>query len=166
VIQPVRISHPASRFPRWSSAALAVVLSSCATLGKLHFQEPDVRLERIDVTGLTFSGGTLDLVFDVFNPNDYRIRSTRMEVDLELEGTHFGTALIDRPLDLSPANHSRVILPTRFEWAGLGAGARALLTKQAVGYGVVGKVTLDTPLGDKTVALKGEGNVPLGKLVR
>ena len=55
---------------------------------------------------------------------------------------------------------------TRFEWAGMGAGARALLTKRAVGYGLVGKVILDTPLGDQTVELKGKGNVPLRKLVR
>ena len=59
-----------------------------------------------------------------------------------------------------------MIVPTRFEWAGMGAGARALLTKRAVGYGLVGKVILDTPLGDETVALKGAGNVPLRKLVR
>ena len=145
---------------------LTALLGGCATLGKLSFKEPDVHLERIDITGLSLGGGTLDLVFDVYNPNTFRIRSTRMEVDLDLEETHFGTALLERPLDLSPENHSRVTVPTRFEWAGMGAGARALLTKRAVGYGLVGKVILDTPLGDETVALKANGNVPLRKLVR
>ena len=159
-------TSPVSRvpFPVW--AGLWVALGACATLGRLSFKEPDVQLERIDITGLSLGGGTLDLVFDVYNPNTFRIRSTRMEVDLDLEETHFGTALLERPLDLSPENHSRVIVPTRFEWAGMGAGARALLTKRAVGYGLVGKVILDTPLGDETVALKGKGNVPLRKLVR
>jgi len=50
--------------------------------------------------GLT--GGTLDLVFDVYNPNDYRLRSTRLEVGLDLEGKHFGDALIDRPSTCHP----------------------------------------------------------------
>ena len=107
-----------------------------------------------------------DLVFDVFNPNDYRIRSTRLEVGVDLEGTHFGDALLDRPLDLSPTNHNRVVVPVRFEWAGVGAGAKALLTRRAVGYGITGRVLLDTPLGDKTVALTGKGNVPLLKLLK
>ena len=40
------------------------------------------------------------------------------------------------------------------------------MTKRAVGYGLVGKVILDTPLGDETVALKANGNVPLKALVR
>jgi len=166
VIAPSSRTLPVSRvpFPVW--AGLWTALSACATLGKLSFKEPDIQLERIDITGLSLGGGTLDLVFDVYNPNAFRIRSTRMEVDLDLEETHFGTALLERPLDLSPDNHSRVIVPTRFEWAGLGAGARALLTKRAVGYGLVGKVILDTPLGDETVALKANGNVPLKALVR
>jgi len=138
---------------------------ACATLSRLTFQEPELRLEAINITGLGITGGTFDLVFDVYNPNDYRIRSTRLEVGVDLEGTHFGDALLERPLDLSPTNHSRVVVPVRFEWAGVGAGARAMLTRQALGYGVTGTVFLDTPLGDRTVTLQGKGNVPLKKLL-
>ena len=145
---------------------LTALLGGCATLGRLSFQEPDVRLEAIHITGLGLLGGTLDLVFDAYNPNDYRIRSTRLEVGIDLEGTHFGDALLERPLDLSPGNHSRVVVPLRFEWAGVGAGAKALLTRQAVGYGLTGRVILDTPLGDKTATLRGSGNVPLTKLLK
>lgn len=148
-----------------SSAAL-LVLAACATIGKLSFQEPDIQLEEINITGLGLTGGTLDLVFDVWNPNDYRIRSTRLEVGVDLEGRHFGDALLDRPLDLSPTNHSRVVVPVRFEWAGLGAGARAMLTRQAVVYEITGAVLLNTPLGDKRVVLQGNGDVPLKRLIR
>ncbi|SRR5207249_5596166 len=156
-----RIPHLASRV-----SAIALLCLSCATLGRLAFTEPDVSLQEIAVTGIGLTGGTFDLVFDVYNPNDYRIRSTRLEVGIDLEGTHFGDALLDRPLDLSPTNHSRVVVPVRFEWAGLGAGARALLTRRAVGYGITGRVLLDTPVGDRTVALTGKGNVPLKKLLK
>jgi LEA14-like dessication related protein len=105
-------------------------------------------------------------VFDVYNPNDYRLRSTRLEVALDLEGTHFGDALIDRPLDLSPTNHSQVVMPVRFEWAGVGAAARGLLTRQALQYGITGAVLLETPLGDKRVLLRASGEVPLRKLMQ
>jgi len=147
-------------------ALLAVVLlAGCAMLkSALQFQEPQVELKQINVTGLGLTGGTMDLVFDVFNPNDYRLRSTRLEAQLDLERTHFADGLIDKPLDLSPANHSQVVMPVRFEWAGVGAGARALLTKQAVAFGITGTVFLDTPLGDKQVKIHGSGNVPLSKL--
>src|SRR6266704_1280570 len=146
--------------------SVAILLASCATLGRLAFTDPDLRLQEIDVTSLGLSGGTFDLVFDVYNPNDYRIRSTRLEVGIDLESTHFGDALLERPLDLSPQNHSRVVVPVRFEWAGIGAGAKALLTRRAVGYGVTGRVLLDTPLGDQTVVLTGTGQVPLKPFIR
>ena len=146
--------------------SIAVVfMASCATLrNALNFQEPQIQLQEINITGMGLTGGTLDLAFDVYNPNDYRLRSTRLEVALDLEGKHFGDALIDRPLDLSPTNHSRVVMPVRFEWAGVGAAARGLLTRQALQYGITGAVLLDTPLGDKRVQLRGSGDVPLKKL--
>jgi LEA14-like dessication related protein len=130
----------------------------------LQFQEPQVELTQINVTGLGLTGGTMNLIFDVFNPNDYSLRSTRLEAQLDLEHTHFADGLIDKPLDLSPTNHSQVVMPVRFDWAGVGAGAQALLTKQAVAFGLTGTVFLDTPLGSKQVKLHGSGNVPLSKI--
>src|SRR5207302_9534857 len=82
-----------------------LALTACATLGKLSFHEPELQLQEINVTGVGLTGGTFELVFDVYNPNEYRIRSTRLEVGVDLEGTHFGDALLERPLDLSPTNH-------------------------------------------------------------
>ncbi len=145
---------------------LVVTLSACATLQNVRkFEEPQIALQEINVTGLGLSGGTLDLVFDVYNPNQYRLRSTRLEVGLELAGTDFGEALIDKPLDLSPENHSRVLMPVRFTWAGVGAAARSLLQSQELPYGITGAVLVDTPIGERRVELKSKGNVPLRKLI-
>ncbi|HXI66069.1 MAG TPA: LEA type 2 family protein [Gemmatimonadales bacterium] len=150
---------------RLSVAVVVVVVAACATLRGLTFQDPEVSLQEVQITGIGLTGGTFNLVFDVWNPNDYRLRSTRLEVGIDLEGTHFGDALLDRPLDLSPTNHNQVVVPVRFEWAGVGAGAKALLSRRAVAYAIAGRVLLDTPLGDKAVGLTGKGNVPLRKLL-
>ncbi len=147
-------------------SVVAALIAACASLGRVAFQDPEIDLEEIAVTSVGLTGGTFDLVFDVWNPNAYRITSTRMDVGIDLEGRHFGEALLERPLDLSATNHSQVRVPVRFEWAGIGAGAKALLTKRAVGYAVTGRVLLDTPVGTETVVLKGTGNVPLTKLLK
>jgi LEA14-like dessication related protein len=150
-----------------SFALLAVTVSSCATLrNALTFQKPDVQLKEIDLTGFGMTGGTMDLVFDVYNPNDYRLRSTRLEVAVALAGTDFGEALIDKPLDLSPQNHSQVVMPVRFTWAGVGAAARSIFGSQELPYGLTGAVIVETPVGDQRVELKSNGNVPLKKLIR
>ena len=149
-----------------SAVVLSVAVLACATLrNALTFESPQIELQEINVTGMGLSGGTLDLVFDVYNPNQYRLRSTRLEVGLELASTDFGEALIDKPLDLSPQNHSRVVMPVRFTWAGVGAAARSLLQSQALPYGITGAVILDTPLGERRVQLQSKGNVPLRKLL-
>ncbi len=145
---------------------LAGVVTACATLrNALNFESPQIELQQINVTGMGLSGGTLDLVFDVYNPNQYRLRSTRLEVGLELASTDFGEALIDKPLDLSPQNRSRVIMPVRYTWAGVGAAARSLLQSQELPYGITGAVMLDTPLGERRVQLSSKGHVPLRKLI-
>jgi hypothetical protein len=41
-----------------------------------------------------------------------------------------------------------------------------LLRRKAIGYGVTGAVLLDTPVGERRVAVKGAGEVPLGALVK
>ena len=147
--------------------SLVVAFGACATFkNALQFQKPDVELQEINVTGLGLQGGTMDLAFDVYNPNDYRLRSTRLEVALELAGTDFGDALIDKPLDFSPVNHSRVVMPVRFTWAGVGAAARSLLESQELPYGLTGAVLLDTPIGERRVQLSSKGKVPLRKLVK
>jgi LEA14-like dessication related protein len=144
-----------------------LALAACATLkNALTFERPDIELQEINITGLGLSGGTLDLVFDVYNPNNYRLRSTKLQVGLDLEETYFGDALIDKPLDLSPENHSRVVMPVRFTWSGVGAAARALLERQELNYGLTGVASLETPVGERSVQLKNKGLVPLRKLIR
>ena len=147
------------------SVLLALGVAGCATLrSAISFTEPEVALERIDITGLGMTGGTFDLVLDVYNPNAYEIRGTRLELGLDLEGTHFGDALLERPLALSQEAHSRVVVPVRFEWAGVGAAAQALMTRQSVAYRMAGAVLVDTPIGERRVAVTRSGDVPLTRI--
>ena len=145
--------------------SVALAASGCATLGHaLRFEEPVIQLNEVRITGIGLSGGTLDLALDVFNPNDYRLRSTRLELGIDLEGTHFGDALMETGVELPSQQHVLVTVPVRFEWAGVGAGARGLLMGQAIRFLLTGTATLDTPLGDRRVRVRGSGNVPLRSL--
>jgi LEA14-like dessication related protein len=144
---------------------LVVAGTGCASLRHaLQFTAPDIRLQEIRITGLGLTGGTFDLALDVYNPNGYRLRSTRLEVGIDLEDTHFGDAVMNLPVELPSQQHTLVTVPVRFEWAGLGAGAKGLITRQAIRYGLTGVATIDTPIGDQRVQLHGSGEVPLRAL--
>jgi LEA14-like dessication related protein len=145
---------------------LGLVLPGCALVQQVRFQAPTVGLAGVSVTGLGLSGGSLDLKLDVFNPNSYTLRSTRLQVGIDLENTPFGTAAIERPLELPPAAHSEVRVPLTFTWSGVGAGARALLGKGSLHYGLTGRILVDTPLGERSVDLRTSGAVAIADLTR
>jgi LEA14-like dessication related protein len=150
---------------RLRSIVACGALAACATLQQvLRFQEPSIQLQEIRVTALDLSGGALDLELDVLNPNDFALRTLRMELGIDLEQVHFGDALLESAIELPSQQHTLVTVPVRFEWAGVAAGARGLLTRQAIHYGLTGVATLGTPIGDRRVNLHGSGEVPLRAL--
>ncbi|UCC81921.1 MAG: LEA type 2 family protein [Gemmatimonadota bacterium] len=147
-------------------AVLALLLASCATLSQLQFDQPTVDLDAIEVTGVGVSGGSLVLVLDVFNPNDYDIRTTWVEASLDLEDTHFGTAVLEGDKTLVANSRTQVEIPAEFTWEGVGAGARALLGRGALRYDLETRLRVETSIGGRTVTLRNRGEVPIRDLVR
>src|SRR5262245_16563045 len=105
---------------KWSAAIAGCVAAvvGCATLQQvLRFQEPTIQLQEIRITGLSLSGGSFDLALDVFNPNDFGLRTIRLQLGIDLEQVHFGDAALDTAVALPGQQHSLVTVPVRFEWA-------------------------------------------------
>ena len=148
-------------------ATTLVLLTGCATIQQIaSFKRPEFAVERIEVIGLGLQGGSFNLVLDVTNPNAYDLPTTRFNVTIDLEDTHFGSVDVDDAPTLTKTASTTVVVPVRFTWGGVGAGARALLTRGAVRYVVNAQVELDTPLGTRGVSTQLDGEVPLVALLR
>ncbi|MGD8699212.1 MAG: LEA type 2 family protein [Gemmatimonadales bacterium] len=144
----------------------AATIVSCATLRQLSFEQPSVELDAVEISGLDLDGVSLILWLDVYNPNEYEIRTTRVEADLDLEETHFGSAALDESVPLAAASHTRVKLPATFRWEGVGAAARALLGRGTVDYDLETRLRVQTSLGGRTLSLRRRGEVQVKDLVR
>src|SRR4029078_4889350 len=61
-------------------AAEAVVTAgvACSTLGRAGFEQPVVHLRDVKVRGLGLTGGSLDVLLSVYNPDHYRLDATRL----------------------------------------------------------------------------------------
>ncbi len=140
---------------------LGSVALSCSLFQRIRFEEPDVSLEAIEITGLDLSGVSLVLWLDVFNPNDYDLRTTRVEADLELEGSRFGRAQLSEAAVLGAGLHTRVGVPAEFSWQGLGAGARGLLERGSVRYQLDTRLRVETSFGGRNLTLRRRGEVPV-----
>ena len=133
---------------------------------QLRFEHPTTALVSVRVADVGLEGGALRLELDVHNPNAYELRTTRIAVGVDLESTNFGNVELTVPRRLPAGETTRVELPLYFRWTGVGAGARALLSRGSVRYTIVGKLFADTPLGAQEIPIRSNGEASLGDLVR
>lgn len=139
---------------RHARAVLAVVIaitaSGCASLGRASFKEPVVSLKEFVVTGLGLTGGSVDVVLSVYNPNGYNLDALKMTYRVDVDSIQLGDGALDSRFVVPKGDSSTVRLPIRFTYAGLGAAGRSLLTSGTVNYRVRGDFTVATPIGNFT----------------
>lgn len=141
-----------------AGAAVVSALSACATLGSAGFREPVVNLRDVAVTAVGLSGGSVDVVLSVANPNGYRLDATRLTYRLLVgDSLSVGAGELNDRLTVQENDSTIVRLPVSFTYAGIGAAGRDLMDKGSVDYKVTGEITVTTPLGDFTRPYTGRG---------
>ena len=139
---------------RWMTAAAGAALATtgvaCASIGRAAFREPVVTLREFTVTGLGLSGGSIDVVLSVHNPNGYTLEALSMTYQVDVDSIKLGEGALAGRFVVPEKDSSVVRLPVRFTYAGLGAAGRALLLSGTVNYRVRGDFTVATPIGNFT----------------
>jgi LEA14-like dessication related protein len=125
------------------------------------FKEPDIQLERVVVRGISLSGGNLDLIVKLDNPNSFTLQGTRLQVGFDVEGQHLGDITYDNDFAVTENGTTTITLPLQFGWAGVGSAVRAALSYGDLPYKMKGQAELKTPWGRKIVPFTHEGRVPL-----
>ena len=133
-----------------SMAVAALALAGCATLGLGGFKEPLVHFNDAKLRGLGLSGGSVDVVLSVYNPNKFDLNATRLTYRLFVENNELGTGALNNAFRVADSDSTYVTIPIDFTYAGLGSAGRELLTRGTVNYRVTGDFTVSTPLGNFT----------------
>jgi LEA14-like dessication related protein len=138
---------------RWIGAAivtgLTVVAGACSSFGK-SFKEPVVTVKEFTITGLGVTGGSLDVVLQVYNPNGYKLDALSMTYRVDVDTTQVGEGELKDHFVVPSGDSSTVRMPVRFTYAGLGAAGRSLINSGTIDYRVRGDFTVATPLGNFT----------------
>lgn len=154
-------ARPAKVLGTALALSLTAALAACAAFRQLQFERPQVAFDTLEIVGFDIDGVSVVLWLEVTNPNDYDIQTTRIEAALELETTHFGSALWEDAVVLAAGSRTTVRIPAEFTWEGLGAGARALLERGSLAYQLETSLSLDTAFGRRNVKLTNRGEVPV-----
>jgi LEA14-like dessication related protein len=141
------------------AASAAMATTGCSMLGHASFKQPVVNLRDVRVRGVGLTGGSLDVLLSVYNPNHYRLDATRLTYRVELAGDSITLAsgALDQRFTVQDNDSTVVTIPVSFTYAGVGAAGRSILNTGAVNYHVLGDVTVGSAVGSFTVPYSSSG---------
>jgi LEA14-like dessication related protein len=142
--------------------ALALV-TGCAGLPGV-FQNPDVNLQRVVLRGVGLTGGTMDLVVGVYNPNAFSVEGTRLQLGLDVEQSHVGDVEYASAFQAQQGDTTVVTVPLVFSWNGVAGAVRTALGGGDLPYKLNGQLTVSTPIGRQQIPFSHEGRAPLSRI--
>lgn len=141
------------KFARGAGAVVVVLFAAvaCSSLGRSVFKEPVVTLRDVRLNGVGLTGGSMDVILSVYNPNGYNLSATQMTYNLMVDSVKFAEGLVQQRFDVAERDSNTVRIPVSFTYAGIGEAGRQLINTGSVNYRVAGGLTVATPLGNFTV---------------
>ena len=111
------------------------------------FYRPAVALREVRVAGLGITGGSLDVVLNVWNPNDYGLQSPRVAYRIMTGDVKLGSGVHDSDIFIDGRDSALVAFPVRFTYLSIGRAGREMLEMGTIDYRVLGDIDVDTPYG-------------------
>jgi LEA14-like dessication related protein len=132
--------------------------AGCSALGRQVFQEPVVTLQDVKLVGVGITGGQVDVLLNVQNPNEFRLDATKLTYNVFVgDSIQFATGVVDSRFTVEGKKTQQVRVPINFTYAGIGAAGRQLIQSGAVDYRVGGEVSVGTPVGSFNVPYRATG---------
>jgi len=144
---------------RIALSLLVLFVTACASLGYAGFKEPVVTYKDAVITGLGVSGGSLEVVLNVYNPNSFRLDGTALTYRISVDSVPFGSGTFSDRFVVQEGDSTQVKLPLSFTYAGVGQAGRQLIQMGSVQYTVSGEITVGTPIGNFTRPYSGRGRL-------
>lgn len=139
-------------------AALAG-MAGCKTLARQALANPVVEVKDVQVKGIGTQGGSLDVILDVYNPNEFRMDATRITYQVWVDSSRVADGAIDRLVTLAEKGRSDITVPVNFTYEAVRAAMTQFMLRGSVDYRVTGQFTVVTPFGNITRPYSGVGRL-------
>lgn len=139
-------------------AALAGT-AGCKTLARQALANPVVEVKDVQVKGIGTQGGSLDVILDVYNPNEFRMDATRITYQVWVDSSRVADGAIDRLVTLAEKGRSDITVPVNFTYEAVRAAMTQFMLRGSVDYRVTGQFTVVTPFGNITRPYSGVGRL-------
>lgn len=146
---------------------LALAASGCAALNQLlkgAFQQPRVSFKTAQLQDLSLGGATVNLVWQVQNPNPFGLEVAGVDYRFDIEGKQLAAGKPPNGFDLRAGGSSELQFPVGVRFQELVPALQQLLTRDSVAYKAAGNIGIRTPLGILKFPISHEGTFPVPKL--
>ena len=136
-----------------ASLASIGIASACASGGSgysappVPFYSPTVALRDVKMGSVGILGGSMDVVLNVYNPNDYMLVAPRVSYRVMVDSLTVGTGVFDSDATVSSRDSLRVRVPVAFSYKNVGRAGRSAANTGTVNYRVLGRIFVGTPYG-------------------
>lgn len=138
---------------------LLVGAGGCASMGRQAMANPVVEVKDVVLKGMGSQGGSLDLILDVYNPNEFRMDATRITYELWVDSSRVADGAIDKLVTLGNKDHSEIVVPVNFTYNEVRAVLDQFMLRGVVDYTVKGQFSVVTPFGNITRPYSGTGRM-------
>lgn len=142
--------------------ALAMMVAgatSCRTLGRQAMANPVVEVKDVVVRGIGAQGGSLDVILNVYNPNEFRMDATKISYELVVDSIRVANGEITKLVTLEQRSHSDITVPVNFTYNEIRVVLEQFMARGVVDYLVRGEFTVVTPFGNLTRPYSGTGRL-------
>jgi LEA14-like dessication related protein len=143
-----------------AAALLATAGTACSQVADAVFTPPRATLRSVAFGALGTSGPSLDVTLQLENPNPYALTATRTRYRLlTADSAELGSGAVDERVTVAANDSATVTLPVSLDWSALGGAGQALMRGTDVDLQLLGEVTVETPVGERTIPLQARRRV-------
>lgn len=142
-------------------------LSGCAALQSLlkgAFQKPTVRFKTARLANASLSDATVNLVYEVNNPNGFGLELASVDYTFFVEGKQVVASGPGKGVDLKAKGKSELVFPANVKFADLVPVVETFLNKDQAAFKAQGSVGIQTPIGVLRFPLEKEGTFEVPKI--
>jgi LEA14-like dessication related protein len=140
-----------------------VTFSGCATLQKL-FKKPTVTFKTARLSSASLSDATVDVVYEVRNPNTFGLSLSKVDYAFFVEGKQVVAGSPRKGLTLKARDSNELVFPANVKFADIVPVVETFLNKDQAAFRVQGSVGIETPIGVLPFSLDHEGIFPVPKI--
>jgi LEA14-like dessication related protein len=145
---------------RLVAACAAAAIAACTPLGLWVYNDPGLEVSRVRVNH-DASADPVVVGLAVWNPNDYDVTTSRLELELKLDDMSVGRFSRDSVVAVPTAGLADVAVPLTVKGESVRQRIRALRSGTHR-FAVEGRATFSTPFGPRKVRFAHKGDLAFG----